>query len=225
MRPGIVSKMTISNNRSNADPSPRPGIPRCQPHLQRRCPGALAVSVVVTEDRCSQYGTVRSSSLTPRLVSDEPFPSVSQRLFCPPPTYIRDHTGSLPRRDLPLPDLAMGAACIPARTSPGLRDPDRSYGGASGTACRPPGSGLPSLPCWLVDVLGCMLCWPSGNWASANALRLEIHHLRLPHHPPGRLCKRATRNRPPSGTATASTTESYTSSGSTAPTRPRPEAR
>lgn len=50
MRPGIMSKMTIPKKRSHADPSPPPGIPRCQPHLQRRCPGALAVSVVVAED-------------------------------------------------------------------------------------------------------------------------------------------------------------------------------
>jgi hypothetical protein len=46
----------VPSKRNPADLTPlRPGIPRCQPDLQRCCPGALTVSVAVAKDRCPQY--------------------------------------------------------------------------------------------------------------------------------------------------------------------------
>jgi hypothetical protein len=83
--------------------------------------------------------------------------SLSRWLLRPAPPSVGNNTGPLPRRQLPLPHIVMGSPRLPPRASAGLRDPDSDHDGAAWAACRPAGSGLSSLPCRLVDILGCKL--------------------------------------------------------------------
>ncbi len=116
----------------------------------RRCRSIRRCLRGLTSTVCAALPLSAQSPLTTTLRS------LPERLLGPPPPSLRHHPGPLPWRDLPLPRVIMGTACIPPRTSSRLRDPNRRHGGPPRAACRSARPGLPSVPCGLVDFLGCM---------------------------------------------------------------------
>lgn len=157
--------------------SSRAGIPRRQPDLQRRCPGAVRVPVAVAEDRCPQYAIVVPLGLVCQLTSRHR--SFPQWRVCAAPPSLGHHPRRLPRDDLPIPHLRLGSACVPPRSALGVRDSDREYDGAPGAARGSAGPGLPSLSRRLVNVLGCM--WDNGPMRGSPTL---IFLLRFSRNPP-----------------------------------------
>lgn len=106
--------------------------------------------------------TVRITStyfacLAHKLVLTINFHSISQRLLCSPPSSLRHNTGKLPRHHIPISHIVLDSSRLPPRGASRLRYSDRHHGGQARSTCRPTGTGLSSIPCWLGRFLGCML--------------------------------------------------------------------